>query len=67
MGLSLTAQISNYPFSKDVSLSQLTFSGILPDFSTVEFKESGIHIFHVHVAHLIKWKICCIYYFYFKK
>lgn len=63
MSLSFKAQISCYAFSRDVSLSQLIFSGILPDFSTVKFKESGIHIVRVYKVHLIKWKICCIGYF----
>jgi len=57
------AQISYYMFSRDVPLSQLTFSGILPDFSTVKFKESGIHIVHVYKVHLFQQKICCTDYF----
>lgn len=59
-GLSFKARIPYCMFSKDISPSQLTFSGILPDFSTVKFKESGIYTVHVYKVHLIKWKICCI-------
>lgn len=58
MGLSFKTWISDCAFSKEASPSQLSFSGILPDISTVKFKESGIYVVHVYKVHLIKWKIC---------
>lgn len=60
MGLSFIAQIQYYAFSRNVSLPQLTFSGVLPDFSAEKFEESVIHVVHVYKFHLIKWKIQCI-------
>lgn len=63
MGLSFKTRISDCVFSKEASPSQLTFSGILPDISTVKFKESGIYTVHVYKVHLIKWKICFMHSF----